>query len=490
MSLQPPPRRQLGEAELTQARFHAASEAAGFGLHLGEGPLGPAFAPPEHSLLVLGPPRCGKTSSIVVGNVLAACGPVVSTSTKTDVLQLTSRARHNIGDCYLFDPSGLVPCPPGVHPIGWSPLLAASSWDGANRMAKAMVRAARPGADRGEAAHWSERAEDLLARAFHAGAVGAMGFERLLSVLESRDIAELRAPLARASKDRVLDGLDGFSKTDSREQSGIWSTAASVLSGYRTDAALATTRGVMIDPAEFVRSRATLFVCGGSDQQLLSAGAVAGLLSDLRSAAYESHLRDVSSIGRRTMPPMLLALDEVANIAPLHDLPHLVTEGGSQGVLTLACFQDLSQAAVRWPEAAGGFLTTFQSKVVFPGIGDTATLERISKLAGDREVRQISRTRTPAWTALFGVRQPPSTTVSTRTQRRLPLDAIARGAPGYVLHMDGVNPRFIAARPWFADGTLRRIVAPAVDRLPARSAHEAGTWRERAVRPDLGRSLP
>ena len=60
---------------------------------------------------------------------------------------------------------------------------------------------------------------------------------------------------------------------------------------------------------------------------------------------------------------MLLALDEVANIAPLPDLPAMVSEGGGQGVITLACFQDLSQARQRWPGRADGFPSLFGTTV-------------------------------------------------------------------------------------------------------------------------------
>jgi len=64
-------------------------------------------------------------------------------------------------------------------------------------------------------------------------------------------------------------------------------------------------------------------------------------------------------------PPVLFVLDEVANIAPLPNLPALVSEGGGQGLVTLACLQDLSQARARWGEAAEGFLTLFGVKLLF-----------------------------------------------------------------------------------------------------------------------------
>jgi hypothetical protein len=82
----------------------------------------PWFAPPEHSVLVLGPPRSGKTSAIVIPAVIAAPGPVVSTSTKRDVLDATAPARSNVGPCLLYDPLGGIEPPAGVEPVGWTPL--------------------------------------------------------------------------------------------------------------------------------------------------------------------------------------------------------------------------------------------------------------------------------------------------------------------------------------------------------------------------------
>lgn len=61
----------------------------------------------EHAVLVLGPPRSGKTVSIVIPAVVTAPGPVLVTSTKPEVMQLcaaTVRARG--GRCWLYDPTG------------------------------------------------------------------------------------------------------------------------------------------------------------------------------------------------------------------------------------------------------------------------------------------------------------------------------------------------------------------------------------------------
>jgi len=83
---------------------------------------------------------------------------------------------------------------------------------------------------------------------------------------------------------------------------------------------------------------------------------------------------------------VLFALDEVANIAPLPALPALASEGGGQGLITLACLQDLSQARERWGQAAEGLFTLFGVKVILPGVADHRTLALISALGGQVEV--------------------------------------------------------------------------------------------------------
>jgi len=55
------------------------------------------FAGPEQTVLVLGPPRSGKTSSIVIPSIWQAPSAVVSTSTKPDVLLATCTQRQEFG---------------------------------------------------------------------------------------------------------------------------------------------------------------------------------------------------------------------------------------------------------------------------------------------------------------------------------------------------------------------------------------------------------
>ncbi|MGH9047858.1 MAG: type IV secretory system conjugative DNA transfer family protein [Acidimicrobiales bacterium] len=420
------PATRIGPRPIPSAAFAAPEN----GLYLGIGRGGWAWAGAERSALVLGPSRAGKTTSIVVPNVLAAPGAVVNTSTKPDVMGQTAAARRDVGWTMVFDPSGSTEALGGVVRVGWSPLNAARNWDGALSMADAMVNS-RVRGNRGARAsnddHWSERAASLLAPMLHAAAIDGLGMREVLSWVDRHDGAPALRVLTQHTDDALAtDVLSGILATDEREQSGIWSTASGVLAAYRSRSALASTEPPYLDPAAFCEGANTLFVCSAGTQQQLMAPLVVGLLAELRDAAYERARRGTS------VPPVLFALDEVANIAPLPDLPSIVSEGAGQGLLTLACLQDLSQARGRWGSQAEGFISLFGTTVVLPGIADIATLSALSTLSGDEEV--VNRTLGRSQGADGRLRG--SVSLSTTRQRRLPPDVIARGVPGGALAID------------------------------------------------------
>jgi type IV secretion system protein VirD4 len=383
------------------------------------------WAGPQCSTLVLGPPRSGKTSSLVIPNILLCDGPVVSTSTKPDVMRATAPSRGEEGWSFLYDPSGEVPCSPGVERVGWSPLTTASEWDAAVVTADAMVGASRLSGQRGGEHHWTERAGALLSTLLHAAATEELTMRDVLRWIDRHNGAPALEILAShtGGDTPATDLLAGIVATDSREQSGIWSTASGVVAAYRTEGALESTRAAPLELDAFCSGANTLYICSAGRRQRQFAPLVVAILGDVRDAAYARSRDDTAG------PPTLLALDEVANIAPIPDLPSMVSEGAGQGLLVLACLQDLSQARVRWGRAADGFLSLFGTTVVLPGIADTSTLRDISALAGDRDA--------PATTISESVghwgRIRPSTSVGSTRQHRLPVDAVAHGAPGRAL---------------------------------------------------------
>lgn len=392
------------------------------GLYLGRGNTGPVLAGPEEHVLVLGPPRSGKTTRLLIPSVLRHRGPAVITSTKPDVLRTTIASRSRLGRCWYWDPSGTTITPDDAETLRWSPVTDCETWDESVARAHALATAARPD-HHGSEAHWIERAEALLAPLLHAAAITGADLAAVLAWLHRRELTPAISLLQSAEAARPADILDGLAHTDPRELSGIFSTAESVLGAYRSDAALRTARHPNFDPSAFAASNDSLYIVASATSQAQSASLIVALLDQIRAATYRWHPRR----------PMLFALDEVANIAPLADLPATLADGGSQGLLVLACLQDLSQARARWGRAADGFLTLFTNKILLPGVADVETLKAVSTLAGHIDIPLRSVTT-------GGSRWSRSTTVTTRRQPRLPEDQVASLADGTALL---ISPRRI-----------------------------------------------
>jgi hypothetical protein len=460
----------------SSAAITQAVRACGDAIYLGSGDAGWAWAQPERSVLALGPSRSGKSSALVIPNVLAARGAVVSTSTKPDVLRATARYRSARGPAFLYDPSGTVDLPPDVRRIGWSPVDASSSWDSALLTADTMVRAAHPsqapGTTQPHDSHWLERATALLAPLLYAAHVTDEPMATVVGWVDRHCGSEALEALA-AGGDAMrtpCDLLAGILTTEAREQSGIWSTASGLLGVFRTRAGMESTELRRFDPESFCDGPSTLYICATGHRQQAFAPLVVSVLGHVREAAYQRAARG------STGPPVLLAIDEAANIAPIADLPTMVSEGGGQGLQSLVCLQDLSQARARWGARADGFVSLFGTTVVLGGIGDLRTLEMLSALAGDEEVP----TQTVGVTPDHRARVRRTSTTSTILRRRLTVDTIARGRPGAALALDSRN-RFgwISLSPAYRCRPWADLAGP-VRQRPGLTLDRSSGWAARA----------
>jgi type IV secretory pathway TraG/TraD family ATPase VirD4 len=320
-----------------------------------------------------------------------------------------------------------------------------------------MAGAARPGGRRGESGHWTERAEALLAPQLHASHLQGSGMEVVLSWVLRQDLGPAAAVLGGERVRVGADVLAGIEATEPREQSGIWSSAAGILAAYRSERVLDQSEAPNFDPARLIEGADTVYICAPARHQELVAPIVVAFLDQARAGAYAATARTA---------PLTLVLDELANIAPIPDLPSLVSEGGSQGVLTLGCLQDLSQARARWGDAAAGFLSLFGAKLILPGIGDQATLELVSRLGGELEVPTPAVSRGPWWSPGRGA---PTVSWSGHRQRRLPVETVSQLPAGTAILISGREPpRHVRLPPWWAVDAFRTTeVRPPLGRAAA-----------------------
>jgi type IV secretion system protein VirD4 len=135
-----------------------------------------------------------------------------------------------------------------------------------------------------------------------------------------------------------------------------------------------------LDIDEFLNSRSSLFIIGPSHQQQAIAPLMAGLVDSIAQRASEL----AAARGGRLDPPLLLALDEIANIAPLQSLPSLVSEGGGRGIVTLWATQSLAQLRNRYGvEQQAAILAATTAKLIFGGLSNGEDLHNISSWAGE-----------------------------------------------------------------------------------------------------------
>jgi type IV secretory pathway TraG/TraD family ATPase VirD4 len=386
--------------------------------------------------------------------LMAASGAVVSTSTKPDVMRATTSARAEVGEVWLFDPSASEPIPEGARRLSWSPVSASSTWDEALIMARAMTTASRTGAGTTNENHWSERAAALLGPLLYAAHLTDRPIEDVLRWTLRQDLAQALEVLADSETQIAADVLVGIERTDARERSSIFSATAGVLSAYNSDSARQTAASPNFDPVRFAASTDTLYITSPEHRQAVFAPLIVGLLEQIRHAVYERARSDIRG------PGMLWLLDEVANIAPVHDLPALVSQAGGQGLQVVIGLQDLSQARTRWgADAADGFLSLFQAKLILNGIADTRTLEAVSTALGeyDRDMTShaLGHSQLQEWFSY----PTHSDTVSYQTQRQRVLTPgeIARLPDGHGLLLHGTDWELLRLTRWYQSEPWRTV---------------------------------
>ncbi|MFC2688972.1 MAG: type IV secretory system conjugative DNA transfer family protein, partial [Propionibacterium freudenreichii] len=141
--------------------------------------------------------------------------------------------------------------------------------------------------------------------------------------------------------------------------------------------------GEQFDPEAFIHDKGTLYLLATGAGAGNSAALVAAFVEDLVETARRMAAR---SPGARLDPPLLLALDEIGNLAPLPSLPTLMAEGGGTGITTMPVLQSLAQARDKWSEnQAGAIWDASIVKIILGGASNSRDLQDLATLIGERD---------------------------------------------------------------------------------------------------------
>jgi len=351
----------------------------------------------ENSLVLVAPARQGKTKNIVSPAILEAPGAVVATSVRSELAEETWRQRAAGGrQVAVYDPTSAAT---GIEELGalrWSLTRGCADPEVAMRRATAMTAQVGKGVE--NASFWSDKARQVVMPLLHAAELDGGGVDALFDWASSPHAAQQAVAILRDHPHAApgwASALEAVTDmADEKTRANVWSQVEqaivmTLLLPSVREAVSPRSAAESLDLEQFIRGRGTLYIIAGATGT--AAPIVAALVEDVYATAYKMANR---SPGGRLDPPLLLALDEVANIAKLPSLPEMVSAGGGAGITTLVVLQSLAQARDRWGvDAAGAIWGSATSKVIMGGIVDERDLSAISAMLGEHaEIRTSTST--------------------------------------------------------------------------------------------------
>lgn len=408
------------------------------------------------SLGIVGPPRYGKTSGLIIPSLLYWDGPLVSTSTRGDILAATGDWRRRIaqgsgGRVWVYDPFDSE----GYGTMRWSPLAGCEDPSVCYRRVQAMTAVSSGGI--ADADHWRSGAALILRGLFHAAALADEPMAQVRRWLARQDVRR-PAELIRTRPDAAhgwADDLEALPLLGDRERGSFYSVARTCLEATAEPRVLTSSSAVDLDIDTFLTTNSSLYIVGPSHYQDAVAPLIVGLIDSIAQRAAEL----AAAQGGRLNNPLLLALDEVANIAPLKSLPSLVSEGGGRGILTLWAAQSLAQMRARYgTDQAQAILTATTTKIIYGGMSNDTDLRNVSSWAGEHRTPEITHFgggTDPAQEPpdrLRGLGNPVDTTrqhsISGTYRPVMPLDALQQMPPHHAwLWWQSEPPLHVETRP-------------------------------------------
>jgi len=337
--------------------------------------------PLEEHVLVMAPPRTGKTGWLA-GVIMHYPGPVLSTTTRPDVYELTSGLRARRGPIAVFNPQGIGGIT-AASTFRWSPIEGCEDRAVAIRRADAFANALP---QEGENRFFQTSARAYLRAMFHAAAL--IGADMRLVALWARtgtkggaqDAEEILRRHGAQDWAAELAQLRGKAEKTNATNEMVMGQ----MLGFMADPALAEAAlpdHDDLDLATFLRRSGTLYMiadAAGNEESPIGP-LFAAMAAEVHHVA--ARIGQASPAGRLD-PPLLMALDEIVQVCPV-PLPSWLADSGGKGIQIIPVVHGEAQLRTRWRnDGAQAVLDTCGVKVWLPGITDTGTLETASKLCG------------------------------------------------------------------------------------------------------------
>ena len=337
----------------------------------------------EDVALVIFGPRQGKSTSLVIPMIVSAPGTVITTSNKRDVVDATREPRGRLGRVWIFDPQRIANEPPSWW---WNPLSYVTDVTKARDLAKTFADASRPDDNAQTDAYFDPAGRNLLAAMLFAAALGGRPITQVYTWLTRVTDDEPAAILRSHNQPLMADAVEGVINAAPDQRSGVYGTAGEMVAFLLNDDLL---RWITPPAAQRDELRPDDFVRQPSDTMYLLSregrGSAGPVLSALTVALTDAAERFAATQrGGRLPVPLVVVLDEAANVFKWAKLPAMYSNYGSRGIIVMTILQAWSQGDRVWGKA--GMLQLWSAstiRIIGSVVGEQEFLGELSRMVGE-----------------------------------------------------------------------------------------------------------
>ncbi|MFF5794537.1 type IV secretory system conjugative DNA transfer family protein [Paeniglutamicibacter sp. NPDC012692] len=381
---------ELGEAAAKADMQRLGAEKAGVGVPLAvlvnNGK--PLYGSWEWVQIWLMGPRAGKTTCVCIPQILETNGPVLATSNKRDIVDMTRGPRARVGTVWVHDVQGIIG---EERSWWWNPLSFIHDMETAEKLADVFVSSATDAGAKQDA-YFESDGKRLLSHLMFAASIGKRPITDVFLWAQDPEDMSARDILHDGGFVALGQALEQIQKLTPKQRDGVYGTMRPWVNVLSYEQVVPWLRHNGANRPEFnhkafATSTDTLYLVskeGGGSARAITAALVMAVMTEAEKTA-------ATQPGGRLKTPMMAVLDEAANVVRWRELPDVYSHYGSRGIIVSTFFQSYSQGVEAYGEKGMAKLWGAANiRVAGRGLSDDKFLPFLSQLIGDRDVMKRS----------------------------------------------------------------------------------------------------
>jgi type IV secretion system protein VirD4 len=318
----------------------------------------------------------GKTKSVAIPSLLRWPGSALVINIKGDISSATATVRAAHQRVIDFNPTDL-------NTARYNPLAAIKSPRDALELARTIVPTLK-----GDNAYFSIAAQDVLAAAILDGAANGLTLPEVALGVRMAPIEKLISALMKSQTPGVPQLVASVVGVPEKTLGGAMGELKNNLTLLATDKHLANALSGSDWTPQTLERGATVYLTV-PEQDFSTYAPIFRII-------YNQVMKHLTGRGEGKQPPILLLLDEFAQLGKLHDFTERIATLRSRNVHCMVFIQDLSQVEELYGKnGRRTIMANCRYKLVL-GVDDVETARYFSDLAGTRSAENISKSRRSA----------------------------------------------------------------------------------------------